>query len=217
MFSFLFKKQKQLTDLIQQYLDEISLSQGKFLDAMNQFLISRECNKDFDFFVEETHKAESRCDDIKDKIGMLMFEKALIPEFRGDILELLGYLDEIPNQFDRILHAIQTQNLTIPEFIVGDYEDLISVSLQACQAMHEYIKCLFQKRTDLPQILYAIDHHESHGDYIERRIIVRIFKSDIDPFQKILMRDLTLLVGDISDFALKICRFMNIIDIKRRV
>ncbi len=217
MFAFLFKKQKQLEALIHEYMAEAKVAQDNFSQATERFLSNGRCSPDFDFLVEETHKAESRSDDIKERIEKLLFEKTLIPEFQGDILELLEYVDEIPDQFDRILYAIQRQRICLPSAMINDVKDLVAVSLEACDLMQECMKCLLHGAVSLPTLLKAVDQREGHGDHIEHRVILHIFESDMDPFQKILLRDLTMAIGDIADHVKRASRLVRIITIKRRV
>ena len=113
---FLFKKQKQVEDLIYKYLDSITRVQENFLRALDTFFDKGPVNRDFDFMVEETHKAESRSDDLRNEIETMMFAKALIPESRGDILELLEAMDKVPNLLELILYMIQMY-CSIPAFL----------------------------------------------------------------------------------------------------
>ena len=66
-------------------------------------------------------------------------------------------------------------------------------------------------------LLSSIDQNESHCDHIERRIIVKIFDSDIDPFLKLQLKELVLAMGEISDEADRVSKRVNIINLKRRV
>ena len=184
---------------------------------METYLQEGKASSTFEVLVAETHKAESRSDDILEKIVTLLFEKALIPDLRGDILKLLETADEIPDQFDRILSIILAQRVVLPEALKPDFRELLTVSLEACSFTLESIRSLFESGERAARLLFKADQLESQGDHIERRIIVRIFESDWDPLQKILLRDLTQRMGDIADSAVQACRQVNLIVIKRRV
>lgn len=217
MFRFLFKKQIALEGLLSEYLHAVEVAQENFLHAMDTYFETGKCCPDFEFLVGETHKAESKGDDIQERIIGLLFEKALIPEFRGEILTLLESIDEVPDQFDRVLYNILNQKILLQEAIKPDLKDLVTVSLEVCTLMVDSAQSLFQPRDETDKILSKADRLESQGDYIERRIISRIFESDWDPLQKILLRDLTSAMGDIADHAVHVCRQVNLITIKRRV
>jgi predicted phosphate transport protein (TIGR00153 family) len=215
MFRFFFKKQNALEELLKEYIQSIQIAQENFLHAMETYFQTGKCCPDFSFLVEETHKAESRGDDIQEKIIMLMYEKALIPEFRGDMLTLLESIDEVPDQLDRVLNTIETQKIFLHDFVKPDFHDLVKISMSVCTLMLEGVHSLIRPTKDIGKILFKADQMESQGDHIERRILTRIFESDWDPLQKILLRDLAHVMGDIADHAVHACRQVNLITLKR--
>ena len=217
MFRFLFKKQKMVENLIGEYTRSIEIAQEIFLQSMENYLQGGKCSPTFEVLAAETHKAESRTDDILEKIVRLLHEKALVPDLRGDILKLLETTDEIPDQFDRILSNICNQKIVLPESLSLDFKELLSVSLEACTLTMESVRSILDHGDRAARLLFRTDQLESQGDQIEKRIIVRIFESDGDPLQKILLRDLTQKMGDIADSAVQVCRQVNLIVTKRRV
>ncbi len=214
---FLFKKQRHIEALIYKYVDSITLVQENFLKALNIYFDKGPGDREFDFMVEETHKTESRSDDLRYEIETMMYAKALIPESRGDILELMEATDNVPNQFELVLYMIQTQRLCVPEFIVIDIKDLVKVSLEICTLLVEEIKALFSESDKIDKLVSSIDQKESHGDHIERRIITKLFDSDLDTAQKILLKELILEIGEIADLVDVVSRRISIINIKRKV
>jgi predicted phosphate transport protein (TIGR00153 family) len=216
MFQFLFKKEQQVEQLIYQYLDTLKMAQENFQKAANVHL-EKGLGEDFDFLIEQTHKVESKADDIRNEIETMMYAKVLIPESRGDILGLLEAVDQIPGLFERILYMIQTQRLKTPDSLVLDMKELIRVSLECCDLVIKQVEALFRKSEDIKPLVLTVDSNESHCDHIERRIITKIFDSDLDPFQKLQLKELVIQIGEISDQADRVSRRLYIISIKRRV
>jgi len=216
MFKFLFKKEQQVEQLIYQYLDNLKMAQNEFLKAMNVYF-EKGFSGDFDFLIEQTHKVESKADDTRYEIETMMYTKALIPESRGDILGLLEAIDQIPGLFQVVLYMIQTQRLSTPDFLVPDMKELIRVSLECCDLLVKEIEALFKKSGDIRSLVSTIDNNESHCDHIERRIITRIFDSDLEPFQKFQLKEMVIQLGEISDQTDRVSRRVHIISIKRRV
>jgi len=66
---------------------------------------------DFHFLIEQTHKVESRADDLRDATNELMYSRALIPESREDIMALLEKVDEISDQADRVSKRINIMTM----------------------------------------------------------------------------------------------------------
>jgi len=216
MFRFLFKREHQVEQLIYGYLDNLKMVQENFLKAMNIYFERGFC-EDFEFLIEQTHKLESKADDTRYEIETLMYAKALIPESRGDILGLLEAIDQIPGLFELILYMIQTQRLAVPDFLVTDIRELVSVSLQCCDLLVKEVEALFRKSEEIRSLVATIDNNESHCDHIERRIITRIFDSDLDPFQKLQLKEMVIQLGEISDQTDRVSRRVHIISVKRQV
>jgi len=211
-----FKKQLQIESLIYDYLDNLKMTTQHFSEALNSCL-KNGVSGDFDFLIKQTHKFESKADDIREEIKALMYSKALIPESRGDIMGLLESIDEIPRILELILHMIETQKLVIPDFIASDIQELIKLSLDSCTLLFKEVSVLFKKIEGLRALVSTIDHNESHCDHIERRIITKLFDSDIDPFQKLQLKEMIIHMGEISDQADRVSKRINIISMKRRV
>lgn len=216
MLKFFFKKQLQIESLIYDYLDNLKMSEQNFHEALNSCL-KNGVYGDFDFLTKQTHKFESKADDIREEIKALMYGKALIPESRGDIMGLLESIDQIPRILELILNMIKTQKLVIPDFIVSDIQELIKISLDSCDLLFKEVSALFKKSEKLRALVSTIDHKESHCDHIERRIITKVFDSDIDPFQKLQLKEMIIHMGEISDQADRVSKRINIISMKRHV
>lgn len=218
MLNFLFKKQHRVENLIYTYLKTIKDSRESFLKALEACLLSGTLCEQFGFYIEQTHKHESRADDIHLEINNLMYGKALIPDARGDILVLLEAIDAVPDLFEHILYTIQTQRLTVPEWIIPDIQELVELSLECCEQMERQAVALFKKNEGIRALTAAIDTNESHCDHIERKIITSVFDDDaIEPVAKLQIKELVQLIGDISDKADHVSRRINIISLKRRI
>jgi len=216
MLRVFFKKEYQIQSLMQRYLDELKLTKEHFLQALNSYFDKGLC-EEFDFLLNQTHKAESEADDVRYEIETLMYSKALIPESRGDILGLLEALDRIPGLFQLLLYMIQNQKLKIPDFLVQDIRELTTVTLACCDLLCKEVEALFKKTEDIKALVQSIDTNESRCDHIERQIISKIFDSDLDPFEKLQLKEVVIAMGDISDQADRVSRRIYIISIKRRV
>ncbi len=216
MFEFLFRKQREVESLIYRYLDNLEITKNRFAEAMNTCLDNGLCDH-FEFLIVQTHKFESKADDIREEIKTLMYGKALIPESRGDIMGLLESIDEIPRLFELILYTIKNQKLLLPPFIVPDIRELIEVSVASCDLMLKEVQALFKKTEGIREFVSKIDQNESHCDHIERRIITRIFDSDADPFQKLQLKELIVHMGEMADRVDRVSKRVNIISMKRRV
>jgi predicted phosphate transport protein (TIGR00153 family) len=167
--------------------------------------------------MDQTHKFESRADDLRDETNELMYSRALIPESREDIMALLESVDGIPRSFEQILNMIRTQKLSFPEFLILDIQELIRVSMESCDLMAKQIDVLIKKKEGVRALMSTIDQNESHCDHIERRIITKLFDSDLEPFLKLQLKEMVVVMGEISDQADRVSKRINIMTMKRRI
>jgi predicted phosphate transport protein (TIGR00153 family) len=216
MLSLFFKKERQLEALIYDYLGNLGTIQNHFVKAIN-ICLKEGVSDDFAYLMDQTHKFESRADDLRDQVNELMYSRALIPELREDIMALLERVDEIPRSFEQILNMIRTQKLTFPEFLVLDVQELIRVSIESCDLMVKQIEVMIKKKEGVRTLLSTIDQNESHCDHIERRMITKLFDSELEPFLKMQLKELVIVLGEISDQADRVSKRVNILTMKRRV
>ena len=216
MLEFFFKKERQLESLIYSYLENLGIIQKHFVKAMN-ICLKEGVSDDFCFLMDQTHRFESRADDLRDEINELMYSRALIPESREDVMALLERVDEIPRSFEHVLNIILTEKIALPDFLVLDVQELIRISIESCDLMAKQIDVMIKKREGIRTLMSTIDQNESHCDHIERRIIVKLFESDLEPFIKIQLKELVIVLGEISDQVDRVSKRVNIMAMKRRV
>ena len=216
MLNLLFKKEHRLETLFFSYLENLAKTEEHFLEAINLCLKEGLC-EDFSFLIEQTHKYESKADDIRDEINELMYSRALIPELREDIMSLLERVDEIPRTMEMILNMMHTQSLNMPEFLALEAKDLIRISIESCHLLGRQIEVMFKKREGVRSLMATIDQYESHCDHIEQRMMIRLFKSDLEPFLKLQLKELIIAMGEISDQTDRVSKRVNILTMKRRV
>ncbi len=216
MLKLLFKKEHRLETLFFDYLENLAKTEEHFARAMDLCLQKGVC-EDFSFLMQQTHKYESRADDIRDEINELMYSRALVPEAREDIMGLLERVDEIPRTLELILSLMYIQKITLPEFLAREAQDLIRISIESCALMGRQIEVMFKKKEGVRSFLAAIDQNETHCDHIERRMLIRLFESDLDPFLKLQLKELIIAMGEISDQADRVSKLVNILTLKRRV
>ena len=216
MFDFLFGKQKELQEMIDRYLEYFIKTRDSFRLAMEECFLSPVCES-FEFHLERTHKYESLADDIREEIKDMMYSNALIPESRGDVMGLIEALDRIPNQLEAILYDLWTTQFVIPQLVAPELKELVAISLDCSDLTVREVKALFARSDEIKSLGQQVDQRESRCDHLQRKIIRAAFESGIDPFEKILLRDLIRRIGQISDEALRVSQRIYIISIKRRV
>jgi uncharacterized protein len=213
---FLFKKQKRIEEMIHAYIDHFLGCVQSFKTGMNCYF-EKGTGADFDYWVNKTHKEESALDDLRRTIELELYSKELLPESRGDILGLLETADKLPNKLESILFQIQCENIVLPKDLVPDIDTVLQQSYEACYVVAEAIKNLFQKKDRILELTQKIDQFESFCDHIERKMITKVFQSDMDCGMKVLLKQLILQIGDITDVAENVADRITISSVKGQI
>ena len=211
----LWKKQKEIENAVEQYLVETENCLDAFVEAMDTYFaegLSENCKR----HIDKTHLHESKADDERREIEYAMYERALMPESRGDILGILEALDLVPNKCESVLYQIWYQNMLIPGEYAEQLKALVKVNRESygllCQAARN---CLH----DIEQVLPSVDQvveKESESDRMERNLIKSVFDAAGDKADKILLKEVILEIGAISDRAENAADRLRIVAVKRR-
>ncbi len=209
-------KGKLVENNIYKYLDTIQEAKDLFKKLMennlkgNKKIVSKSSDK--------IHSFESSADDIRKDIEHLLYGKVLLPEFRRDLLNLLELIDKMPNKCESIIFMIDLQNLKVPKILKQDLLELVEINIKSIDRVVDAVKALLQKPKDLEPILDDLDKIESESDHKERDLIKKLFSSrSIDKADKILLKELILEIGSISDYGENIGDAITILNIKVRV
>lgn len=209
-------KQKQVESLLADYRDKVSTCIETFENSILQYL--EDSDKDtLEKNCVEIHKAESLADDIRREVEVMLYSKALFPESRGDILVLLETMDRVPNQAEATVHMISNQQIIIPNQFHPQIIELVNICVRCTEALLESSAKLFSDFTTATITLGKVDELESEADHLEEAIIKQIFTSDMNGFEKIMLRDTVKQISTVCDRAEKAGDRIRIIVAKRRI
>lgn len=213
---FLVNKQKKMEQQFQEYCTQVAGCLSIFRQAFIEYKDQKD-NAELKKHVVQLHKFESRADDIRKDIEMLMYSKSLFPESRGDLLGLLETMDRMPNQAQTALRMLLNQQIKIPEDHTLKILHMVEISHRCVIAVLDSVQKLFINFTNAAVSVGSIDELESEVDSIETDLIQEIFKSQLNGFDKILLRDLVQNIEAVSDRAQNVADRIRIVVAKRSV
>lgn len=213
---FGFEKNKKLQGKIDRYQGELKAAIELFGDAMDYF-IEHGTDETFEVKAKQLHQHESEGDDLRREIEIQMYSKSLLPESRGDMLGLIESMDKVPGQAQSILWQISTQKIELPDYLARDAIELIELSQEAVDTALDAVDDLLGRRERVRELTQIIDNNESLCDDLERKMIEKIFDSDQPLPEKLLLKELILELGEISDLCEKISDRITIFNIKQQV
>jgi len=211
----LWKKEQSIIDKIEEYLDQVDTCRNHFRKCIEKLLLEPD-NDENQIIVEEVHRSESKADDLRRDIELQLYQRALIPESRGDVLGLLETMDAIPGMFQSLCYQFLLERIVIPEQFRERYLHLVEVNIKSYDLVRQAVLGLFYKK-EVKELTDLVDTVESDSDRIERDLIRDIFSGKLDKADKILLKEIVINTGDISDLAEKVKDRLNLAIVKRRI
>ncbi len=211
---FIFKQNKLLYEKILEFTSAVLLTVKDFQKAIKRFS-KEENHSELEVNMQEIHKHEHKADIILGDIRTLFYKKSLLPESREDILVLLEKIDDIADSANHIIHDIYAQNISLPKFILEDYKELVKATVSICETLESAVIDLFNKRKEIPDRYEKIRNYESICDILQTKMVKSVFDSDMNNFNKILLRDIIKSTGGLSDTCEMAADLIMILYIKR--
>jgi len=211
----LFRKQHEMAKKIDALMGAIDKCINLFQETMKRLIVEGPTLEN-DEAAMRVHDAEGRVDDIVREIETSMYENALIPESRGDVLGILESIDKIPDTLQSLVFQMSHQKIAVPYQFREAMLRLVDVNLEAYFFLREAVINLFYDK-DIQNLITRIDRRESASDKIERELIKNIFNCEIDKADKILLKEIVVNIGDISDYCEDTTDRLRIAIIKRRI
>ena len=217
---FMFRKNQQIQEKVGEYFQRVRESLVTFQAALN-YWFENGLDAHFRTFYEDAHAQESKADDLRMDVDVMLYQKTLLPESRREILMLLERTDHIPNLAESILNQIETERIAMPDFMQDEVRELVRVSLEAFDLVLETVRlCLGESwgpGKGVMDLVEQVDHKESVCDKIEQNLVRKLFRSSLDKADMILIKEVVIQMGDVSDHCESIADFLKIFHIKHQV
>ena len=214
----LWKRGKEIEQLVEQYLVLAEKCLGAFCGAFDVYF-SEGLSARFEAMAHETAEAESGADRKRRDVEAAMYGQALIPESRGDVLGMLESIDLVPNKAESVLWQIWLQSMVVPAKYVDGMKALVQSNCEAFELLCRAARAIFADVSAAPQITTEVIQKEGESDSVERTLIKSIFdapEEELPAAQKILLKELVLEIGSISDRAENAADRLRIIAIKHK-
>ncbi len=169
----------------------------------------------FEALATRIHARETDADTVRREIGVDLFAKSLLPDSREDLLLLLERVDLMPNQAEDVLRQLLLQNISMPAFTHARWLELADTGIEAFDLVQAGIGDAIAQGGAIQEITRRIDNLERTGDQLEQRLVHDVFRSELPPPERILVRDIVNATGQICDYAQDIGIFLTIFCVKR--
>lgn len=213
----LFKSTNLVIAQIDDFLNIVDESTLVFKKGVHYYL--KHDNDRFSKSIEEIDELESRADSLRREIENALYRHSLIPEFRGDVMELLENMDDLIDIAKESLCQFDVENPVIPESLTEDYGELVDVSSRAAGELVIAAKAFFRDVKSVKDNIHRVLYYEKEADSISNEIKRKVFKDmqDLHLSNKQQLRHFTSNIEKLSDISENIADRLTIFAIKRSV
>jgi len=196
----IFSRTNELEQKIDELHDKIIEISMVFKKAVHLFL-KEQRSQNYRKLSKEIKTIEHDADVLRRDIENRLYAQNLIPDFRGDVLELVENLDKVINEFDEVAHGFYLERPVIPETY---HEQLLELVNEVCQcaenlafASRAFFKD-FSSVRNYSKKVYLLEHE---SDKTTAKLIDEIFSSDMELAHKLQLKTFLSEVADIADLA----------------
>jgi len=196
----LFANTKKLEHKIDELHDKIIEISMVFKKAFHLFLQEKR-SANYRKLSKEIKTIEHDADVLRRSIESSLYLQNLIPDFRGDVLELVENLDKVINEFDEVAHQFYIENPDVPKVYHEKMEELVSEVCECAENLAFASRAFFRDFSavrDYSKKVYFLEHE---SDKTTAKLKEEIFSSDLELAHKLQLKTFLSEVADIADLA----------------
>jgi hypothetical protein len=199
---------------IDDFMDQVSES-GLLCKSGIEAYLKENCEA-FDSALTAIRDAEHRGDMLRKTLENDLYAKTLIPESRGDVMELLESMDALLGRFNGLLWQFDIERPQICQDLVDDFRELLQCSVEAVEATVRSCRAFFKDLNAVADHVHKVAYWEKESDKVSTRLQRAIFsREDIRLSHKMHLRFFVKLIDRIADEAEDVTDRLNVYVIKR--
>lgn len=207
------KELEQKIDMLHDKIIEISMC---FKKAVNVYLKEKR-SSEYRKLSKEIKNIEHDADSLRREIENRLYMHNLIPDFRGNILELVESLDKVINEIDDVAHKFYIEQTDIPQTYHDQFKELTSQVCECVENLAIASRSFFKDFTAVRNYAKKVYWYEHESDKTSAKLKEKIFASDIELAQKLQLGSIISEVADIADLAENCIDQLSIYVIKRDI
>lgn len=212
----LFAKTKSLEKKIDQFHDKILDVSMIFLKAVKVFLEQKR-SEEYKKLNKQIKQIEHDADVLRREIEDDLYRRNLIPDLRGDVLQIVENLDKVVNNFDETVYRFYVEQ---PEIPTQYHSRLIELCRQVSECAENMViasRCFFKDSVAVRDYAQKVYFIENETDILSGKLRENIFESDMELAQKLQISSIVSKVADIADIAEDCIDELLIVVVKRDI
>lgn len=216
MKNLFFRKQARIEQGFEEFLGCIQRSLELFCAGMLSYL-EHGPGESFERSMQLVERAETKADKLRREIETVLYKNELLPDSRGDMLNLLESLDRVPNRIETVIRNVCMRRVEIPKEMAPNLKEML-VPVQTCvETLLTAVRMLFSEPSTVRAAVDDVDRLESECDAIQYRTIREVYAMDLELASKMQLEQMLSEIGGIADRAEDVGTVVEIIAIKRMV
>jgi len=210
-----WRRQQRIENLVLKHLESVDGTLRLFQDALRAYLGEQDVKRASELAFL-THEAEGKADDIRREVESELLTGALLPHSRRDVLGIIEEVDRLANSGESVLDYLLFQRIDIPEELRSDLLEIIERTGAVFEEVKAALRALFHDMRRVSEHTKAIEAEEGKIDRLERRVIKRLFKTEMDLARKLQIHGFVERLVELSDRAEDLSDRLDIVVIERR-
>lgn len=199
---------------IDEFLDAVQDGVMTFHEAIRSYLAGR--HEEFTQRLQALDELENKGDKLSREIEARLYSHSLIPEHRGDVLDLLEHTDDVIDTVKVSLHQFDVEHPEIPEAYDEHYDRLAEACCHSVECAVLAMRAFFRDFRQVNDHLVKVHHFEHEADLLSDALKRKIFSDpDLDLARRTHLRYFALNVEKVSDCAKDVADRLAIYAIKR--
>ncbi|MDK2906824.1 MAG: uncharacterized protein PWQ66_785 [Petrotoga sp.] len=213
---FFGKKEEKVIKLFSKHLEKVEEGLN-LLTELIEFYVTNDMDKSVELS-KQISNVESQADTLRRKTESEMYQGAFLPNFRGELLELIEAVDKVMNKTQTVSEILVFQKPKIPEDFREDFLKQCGLVKKTYKFLKKSIENVFENIEKSGEYIQKVELHEHEEDILEKDMLRRLFEiNNLELCEKLQLKDLFLQIGDIADKAEDASDKLEIIVLKRNI
>jgi predicted phosphate transport protein (TIGR00153 family) len=211
----IFEGTRELTAKIDSFLDAISEGAIVFQEGIANYLSGD--REKFEQSFASMEALENRADDLRRAIESQLYRYSLIPESRGDVLDLLETMDDVINTAKNTMSLFMVECPKMTPELEEDWVNLSQAAARTAESVVLAARAFFRDPRNVTDHLHKVYFYEKESDTLAMDLKRKVFETDLELARKIHLRYFALNVDRLSDAAEDVADKLSIYAIKRTI
>ena len=210
----ILKKRLDIGRQFDVFLDKVSEAGLLFKTGVEAYLSD---NIDsFEKKIEDIIETEHDGDALRRDLEETLYVQTLIPESRGDVLELLENMDALLDRFKGALWKFNIERPQVIKELNDDFKELTGIVVEAVEAIVRSSRAFFKDLSSVADHIHKVPYWESQSDKIASKLQQTIFRQEgFSLSEKLQLRDFVKHIDKIADRAEDVSDKLRIYVLKR--